>query len=338
MAGGNVTAFTERRMNVQEVRFHHRGAVLAGTLKLPNGHEQPFPAVVQGPGWLGLRGAKLYEPYHEALLEAGIAVFVFDYRGFGESGGDSSYLDPMEQVGDWIAANSYLETRPEIDNDRIGAFGSGGTGGGNAVVVAAIDPRVKAVVSQVPIADGRDWLRRMRREHEWLDFVHQVEEDRRHRAVSGESLLVPVRDGIMVPTPERRTTTVKSDVDDRVPVEVQLASAEAIFVYRPLDFVDRIAPRALMLVCVERDATTPEDHAFALYDRAGAPKRLVVQTGTTHYAAYAQYRDLVNPLIVEWFQRHLVAGEVIVQEDGAERAVLRLSRRADSSSAVPAGT
>jgi hypothetical protein len=140
----------------------------------------------------------------------------------------------------------------------------------------------------------------------------------------------------MIPTPERRTTTIKSDVDDRVPVEVQLASAEAIMAYRPLDFADRVAPRAVMLVCVERDATTPEDHAFALYERAGAPKRLVVQTGTTHYAAYAQYRDLVNPLIVEWFERYLVAGEVIVQERVADDGILQLSRQPDTSPDIPA--
>lgn len=321
-------------MKVQEVTFHHRGVALAGTLKLPEGSD-PVPAVVQGPGWLGLRGAKLYEPYHDALLAAGMAVFAFDYRGFGGSGGDATYLDPMGQVGDWMAANSYLETRPEVDAGRIGAFGSGGTGGGNAVVVAALDPRVKAVVSQVPISDGRDWLRRMRREHEWLEFLAEVEADRRNRTTGGEPALVPVRDGIMVPTPERRTTTIKSDVDDRVPVDVQLASAEAIMAYRPLEFVDRIAPRAVMLVCVERDATTPEDHAFALYERAGEPKRLVVQTGTTHYSAYAQYRDVVNPLIVEWFARYLIAGEVIVHERAADHGIIRLSRPADSSSANP---
>lgn len=242
----------------------------------------------------------------------------------------------MAQVEDWIAANTYLEARPEIDGGRIGAFGSGGTGGGNAVVVAALDPRVKAVVSQVPIADGRDWLRRMRREYEWLDFLREVEEDRRHRAISGEGLLVAVRERIMVPTPERRTTTIKSDVDGRVPTEVQLASAEAIMAYRPLDFVDRIAPRAVMLICVERDATTPEDHAFALYERAGDPKRLVVQTGTTHYAAYAQYGELVNPLIVEWFERYLATGEVIVREGTVDHGIQRLSRPVDATSPVPA--
>ncbi|MFL5756522.1 MAG: hypothetical protein ACJ77N_09510, partial [Chloroflexota bacterium] len=98
--------------------------------------------------------------------------------------------------------------------------------------------------------------------------------------------------------------------------------------YRPIDVVADIAPRALMLICVENDATTPEDHAFALYERAGGPKRLVVQTGTTHYAAYAQYRDVVNPLIVEWFQRYLVSGEVRVHEQAPEAEVMHLSRPA----------
>jgi hypothetical protein len=175
----------------------------------------------------------------------------------------------------------------------------------------------------------------MRREHEWLEFLAQIDEDRRRRTVSGESLLVPVREGIMVPTPERRSTTIKADVDGRVPVEVQLASAEAIMAYRPLDFVARIAPRPLMLICVERDATTPEDHAVALYEAAGEPKRLVIQTGTTHYAAYAQYRDVVNPLITEWFQRYLADGEVIVHEQADDDGIRRLSRAADASELMP---
>ena len=313
-------------MTIHEVRFHSAGSELAATLKLPEVGRAPFAAVVQGPGWLGLRAARVYEPYHEALLAAGFAVLVFDYRGFGDSTGDATYLDPMAQVADYRAAVTYLETRPEIDPRRIGAFGSGGTGGGNAIYAAALDPRLKAVVSQVPIADGRDWLHRMRREYEWLEFLEQIRDDRRRHVITGEATLVPPREGIMVPTPERRATTIKSDVDDKVPPLVQLASAEAIFAYRPIDVVDRISPRALMLIAVENDATTPEDHAYALYERAGGPKRLVVQTGTTHYAAYAQYRDIVNPLIVDWFRRHVVDGEVLVHERAAEAEILRLDR------------
>ena len=315
-------------MAIEEVRFFSGGSRLAGTLKLPETGSAPWPAVVQGPGWLGLRGARLYHPYHEALLAAGIAVLVFDHRGFGDSEGDASYLDPMTQVADWSAAVTYLETRPEIDGGRIGAFGSGGTGGGNAIHAAGLDTRIKAGVSQVPIADGRDWLHRMRREHEWLEFLAAIKADREQRVLTGESVMVPPREGIMVPTPERRTTTVKSDVDDRVPKSVQMASAEAIFAYRPIDVVDRISPRALMIIAVENDATTPEDHAYALYEKAGSPKRLVIQTGTTHYAAYAQYQAIVNPRIVEWFGRYLVSGEVIVHEDADETGITHLSRPA----------
>ena len=313
-------------MTTEEVRFHHAGCVLAGTLKLPDAAAGPVPAVVQGPGWLGLRDARVYRPYHDALNAAGIGVLVFDYRGFGDSTGDATFLDPLAQVADWRAAVTYLETRPEIDAGRLGAFGTGGTGGGNAVYAAALDPRLKAAVAQVPIADGRDWLHRMRREHEWLEFLAQVREDGRRRAQTGEATMVAPREGIMVPTPERRASTLKADVDDRIPPLVQLASAEAIFDYRPIDVVDRIAPRALMLIAVENDATTPEDHSYALYEKAGSPKRLVVQTGTTHYAAYEQYRDVVNPLIAEWFVRYLVTGEVLVHDRVPRAEVVRLDR------------
>lgn len=315
-------------MGAHDVRFHSAGVRLAGTLKLPETGAAPYPAIVQGPGWLGLRGAKLYHPYHEALLAAGFAVLVFDYRGFGDSDGSAEYLDPLDQVADIRAAVTYLQTREDIDARRIGAFGSGGTGGGNVVYAAGLDERIGAVVSQVPVADGRDWLHRMRQEHEWLDFLARVRADRERWVSTGESELVAPRDGIMVPTPERRATTIKSDVDDRLPSQVRLASAEAIMAYRPIDVVERISPRALMVICVEHDATTPEDHAIGLYERAGAPKRLVIQTGTTHYAAYERYRDVVNPMIVEWFEQHLVAGDVRVHESGADLSVRVISHPA----------
>lgn len=315
-------------MSVEQVRFFSHGCALAGTLAMPDGAsaERPVPAIVQGPGWLGLRDAKLYQPYHEALLTAGFAVLVFDYRGFGESEGDATYLDPRAQVEDYRSAATYLETRAEIAADRIGAFGSGGTGGGNAVMAAGLDARFKAMVSQVPIADGRDWLHRMRREHEWLDLLERLRRDRHRRVTTGSGEMVAPQDGIMVATPERAKTTVKADVDDRVPREVALASAEAILEYRPIDIVDRIAPRAAMFICVENDATTPEDHAYALYERAGAPKRLVVQRQTTHYAAYAQYGAIVAPLIAAWFERHLSAGEVHVHDAAAGASVTYLDR------------
>ena len=122
---------------------------------------------------------------------------------------------------------------------------------------------------------------------------------------TGKGEMVHPREEIMVPTPERKATNIKGDVDSRIPTSVQLRSAEAILEYKPIEVVGSVAPRALMIIGVENDAVTPTDHAEALYEAAGEPKKLVMQRHTTHYAAYKQYGDEVIPQIVDWFDTHL---------------------------------
>ena len=67
------------------------------------------------------------------------------------------------------------------------------------------------------------------------------------------------------------------------------------------------------MIGVEGDATTPTDHATALYEAARGPRRLVMQRHTTHYAAYDRYWTTVTPLIVDWFDTHLRNGGVVVR-------------------------
>lgn len=293
-----------RELNVE---FYSEGVRLAGILRLPDG-DGVFPGIVQGPGWLGLKDAKLYLPYHEALTAAGFAVLIFDYRGFGDSDGDRGIISPRNQLEDLINAVTYLQARDEVDDDRIGVFGSGGTGGGNAVLLAAHDRRVQCAVSQVPVADGEDWLHRMRREYEWYEFLDRLDQDRRTRVLTGKGELVHPREEIMVPTPERRQTSVKKDVDGKIPDSVPLSAADEILAYRPIDVVDRV--KNLMIIAVEQDATTPTDHAIALYERAADPKLLVLQRHTTHYAAYGEHGEAVIPKIVDWFTQHMAGWSV----------------------------
>jgi len=289
----------------QRVTLPSHGETLSGILRLPDG-DGPHPGIVQGPGWLGLADAQLYVAYHEAFTDAGFAVLIFDYRGFGDSGGDRGTLSPMMQLEDLESAVTYLEQRSDIDAERLGVFGSGGTGGGNAILLAAEDPRIHCAVSQVPVADGEDWLRRMRSPEEWDGFLDRIEADRRTRLAGGESEHVHPRTEIMIPTAERRATTVKTDVDGRVPTSVPLSSAEDIMRYQPLDAAATSAP--LMVVAVEDDQTTPTDHAEALYEMAPEPKVFILQTNTTHYAAYGDYGDLVRPMMTAWFGWHLADG------------------------------
>lgn len=309
-------------MQTRDVSFFSDGARISALWRTPDRFEGRLRAIVQGPGWLGLKDAKLYVRYHEALTAAGFGVLVFDYRGFGDSEGNREMLSASSQLRDLVNAVTYLTTRDDVDPELLGAFGSGGTGGGNAVLLGAADPRLRAIVSQLPVADGADWLHRMRSEHEWLSFQQELAEDSRERVLTGKGRLVNPREEIMVPTPERRTTTVKADVDDRVPSAVSLASAEEILSYRPIDAAAGLAT-PLLVIGIEDDATTPTDHAVQIYEAALGPKALIMQRHTTHYAAYDQFWKVVTPRIVEWFDRFLQNSDVVLrtQEDTIERVV-----------------
>ena len=277
--------------------------------------EGPYRAIIQGPGWYGLKDAKAYERYHQAFTAAGLAILSIDYRGFGESEGERGIVDPTRQLEDLINGVTYLTTRDDVVAGGIGAYATGGTGGGNVVLLAAADQRVGAVISQVPVADGADWLHRMRTEWEWIEYQHQLEEDRRTRVLTGKSKLVHPREEVMVQTPERRASNFKKDVDTKNPTEVPLAMVDPLLRYRPLDAA-RGLRTPLLVVAVDEDATTPTDHAEAIYDAAVGPKKLILQRNSSHYAAYATYADVVIPEMIAWFDEHLtVTGNVTVISD-----------------------
>jgi dipeptidyl aminopeptidase/acylaminoacyl peptidase len=308
-------------VHTETVRFFSEGQAISALWRTPDAPAGPVRAIVQGPGWLGLKDAKLYERYHAAFTAAGFGVLVIDYRGFGDSEGRRDVLSPAAQLADLVNAVTYLTTREDVQADAIGVFGTGGTGGGNAVLLAATDPRIKAAISQVPVADGADWLHRMRAEHEWLALLADIDADRRQRVLTGEGRLVQARGEIMIPTPERNATKVKADVDARVPSKVTLASAEEILGYRPIDAA-RGLRTPLLIVAVEGDATTPTDHATALYEAAAGARSLILQRHTTHYAAYDRYWEQVTPRMVAWFDEYVRPAAVVVRTatPAAERA------------------
>ena len=302
-------------MKQEAVYFYSEGSKLHGLLRLPDKGDGPFPGIVQGPGWLGLHDAKLYERYHRSFTDAGYAVLVFDYRGFGESEGEKGLIYPLWQADDIRNAITYMQTRAAVDPNRIGLFGSGGTGGALPIYVAAVDQRVKCVVSNYGFASGKDWLRSMRREYEWIAFQQRLDADRKKRVLEGKGEIVSPREDLMVVTPERMQTAVKKDVDSRIPEHVPLRCAEAIMEFTPENYVAAIAPRAVLFIATEGDAVTPEDQTFRMYEKAGQPKKLILQKETSHYNAYDQYFNLVTPQIIDWYNRYLKYDRVEFRED-----------------------
>lgn len=306
---------------------------LRGFLRTPDDAAgRPYPAVVQGPGWLGLADAQTYVPWHQGLTAAGYAVLGFDYRGFGDSEGERGWIRPDWQLQDLLNAITYLATRPDVDHRRLGTFGIGGTGGGNAILAAAADERIRAVVAQSVVADGRDWLHRMRREYEWVAYLQRVAADGQRWVLEGHGETVNPREDLMVETPERRDIGPKKDVDARMPTEFYLRSAEYLLRYRPIDVVHKLAPRAaLLMTSVIDDVVTPADHAQALYDRAGAPKKLVYQTDTTHYRSYTQNYAALMQIIVDWYDRYLKPdGPIEVHQAEPDEQIVYVQRPAET--------
>ncbi|MEU1407930.1 CocE/NonD family hydrolase [Streptomyces sp. NPDC005728] len=91
---------------------------------------------------------------------AGFVALDHDHRTFGASDGTPRQdIAPWKQIEDWRRAIAYLESRPEVDADRIGLWGSS-YAGGHAIVLGATDRRLKAVVAQVPTISGFEQSRR----------------------------------------------------------------------------------------------------------------------------------------------------------------------------------
>jgi len=119
----------------------------------PAGARKP-PVVIMAHGFGGLKDWNL-PAFAERFVAAGFAVVRFDYRGFGQSGGQPRrVVDGKEHVKDWLAAIDAISKRPEVDGQRLGIWGTSYSGGQVLVAGAERPGVVKAVSAQVPFVNG----------------------------------------------------------------------------------------------------------------------------------------------------------------------------------------
>lgn len=137
----------------RDVVIDQHGTQLAGWLFEPTGPPAPWPVVVLAHGFGGVRGSRL-DAFAERFAAAGLAALVFDYRGFGASGGRPRHLvDPVRQQDDYRAALRFAAQHPDLDEHRIALWGTSYSGG-HVLQLAAERPDVRAVVAMVPHVDG----------------------------------------------------------------------------------------------------------------------------------------------------------------------------------------
>jgi cephalosporin-C deacetylase-like acetyl esterase len=136
-----------------DIEFDADGTTLRGWLYTPDDGSGPFPAIVMSHGFSAYKEMGLDE-YAEVFAAAGFAVVVYDNRNLGASDGEPRFdIDAVAQARDYRHAISYAQSLAEVDAERVGIWGTSYTGG-IVLKVAALDKRVKCVVSQVPFVCG----------------------------------------------------------------------------------------------------------------------------------------------------------------------------------------
>jgi hypothetical protein len=133
---------------VQKVSFPSEGAQLAGNLYYPSDYQpgQALPAIVVGGSWTTVK-EQMAGLYAWRLAELGFVTLAFDYRNFGESGGEPRFYEsPEEKIRDLVSAVNFLETARGVDAGNIGML-SVCASAGYMVRAAAADTRVKALTT-----------------------------------------------------------------------------------------------------------------------------------------------------------------------------------------------
>jgi uncharacterized protein len=303
---------------VSEVHFQSGGLRCAADLYLPDGLKpgERRPAIVVGHGFTVVKEALVEQG--KAFANAGFVTLTIDYRNFGRSEGEPrGQLFPLNEAEDYRSAISFLEDRSDVDPERIGIWGTS-FAGGVVLYVAAVDRRVKATVSQVPVVDGYGWMKLMRSEDQFDELCRRVDADRRRRwkGEPGERIPVGGLSGTLCGLPSEQEvvdffafakTALKTWCDT-----MTLESIEKILEWSPISYVDRISPRPLMiLTTAEHDVVHPLWFVLDAYQRAREPKELALLP----FGQLGLYADpgmaAAHAKAAAFFEKHL--GETLEQ-------------------------
>lgn len=288
--------------NVSPHIFASEGAILRGKLYAPD-DKASAPVVVMAHGFSAV--AAQLEPQARAFAAAGFAAFVYDNPGFGLSGGyPRQEVDPVRQVRGYRDAISYVRTLAGVDGARIAIWGSSFSGG-HVLQAGAIDPRVGCVISQAPFISGWELI------GGWpnaADVIAMTTAEREARSAGAEPTVMkvvglpdepcalPGEDGYAYFTTTGGPTWKN---------EITLSSLELARAHEPAKWIERIAPRPLLMIVADVDLVTPTAHALAAFERAGAPKKLVRVPGG-HFDVYSGAGfDTATAETVAWLKGHL---------------------------------
>lgn len=297
------------RLSTTDVEFTSQSTTLRGWLIEPTATaETPKPTVVMAHGFAGHK--EWVRPFADILAEAGFATLVYDHACFGDSDGQPRQeVDPWRQVEGYRDAITFAESLPAVDSSRIGVWGTS-FAGGHAMVVGAVDHRVRAVVSQVPLTHGMPTLQQLIPAPMWPIVDEAIAADRRARLTGSAALTIPSSSA----DPAEMVAMPGTDVYEwlmangpQIPTwrnEVTVSSIDKVRTYTPETFADRLGTTPIHFIVADRDVLTPVDLALAAHARVVGPKALTVLPGG-HFSVYEENLGTAARTAAEFFTEHL---------------------------------
>jgi dienelactone hydrolase len=325
-------------VRTRQVTFYVDGGTpLYGKLFLPKGFTATgkLPAVVVGHGINALSIG--IEKFAARFAERGLVAMAIDYQSYGFSGSGSddirllepdtskgavtekearillkrTNLNNVHEVADFRAAVSFLQGEPGVDPDKIGIWGSS-NGGSVVIAVAAVDARVKAVVSQVatprpapraPVAMGANFLK---------DAILRVREGQGAEVDGGFSFRSKI---------DQWSNQRNRDV-------------------RPGQTLDQIRPTtAVLFLPAEKDELTQGAggaiEAAKFLSGRGVPSQAIVLPALTHFQAYSNAGfEVGSNLAADWFLKYLPSASKVAADPAVAVNIPRIPSPASAPAVI----
>jgi alpha-beta hydrolase superfamily lysophospholipase len=282
----------------ESVRFRSLGDEVAGTLFLPP-VDRAVPALIVCHGAGEFK--ENYSEMCERLIDRGLATLAMDMHGHGQSGGERFHVNMLQWVADIRAAVDFLTTRPEVDSQRIGAFGL--SSGGTAILEAGlVEPRLKVLIGLD--ATVRDCLPRI--EGWLLKGLTQI--GKLKRWLTKRDFRVPLAKISVGPKlasdPEINRRLLSDPRSLEAFMAFPLPGAEQAF------FVDTLARAAgiaapTLILWGEDDKLDPPETGRLLCEALTCKKQLAVIPGNGHVGHLDRNRHKVFALTADWALENL---------------------------------
>jgi hypothetical protein len=271
------------------------------------------PAIVMAHG-IGLTKEMGLPQFAERFVQAGFVVSLFDYRYQGASEGEPrGQMLPTEQHEDFRNAITWTQLQSEVDPERIGLWGFSYSGG-HALHLAAFDPRVKAIVAQMPTVNAFLNSRRLTSPLELHELTKILSQDRVKRYQTGEvsyfPLVAPPGQPCFLATPDAFTwvESAKSASEGRWENRLTFESIEHCLYYEPVPHLEAIFPTPLCLITGEKDFLSPADLTADVHARAMEPKSLTILKGGHFDGFQGEGFEIASTTALRWFEKYLKQG------------------------------